>query len=191
MQSNKRAIVKRVNGCNPIFVATLLSSAALLLAPPARAQTDCKPVYDAVDKLTTVPSHAYEIETNPARPGSDASSVEMISTGGAIYIMMKGKWKKSPMSMADMHAQEEENWKTAKNISCKHLRDESVKGESAAVYSAHSETEDTKTDAQMWISKSKGLLLRQDDDVDIGGGEKHHRSIRYEYTNVQAPAVSP
>ena len=191
MQSNKRAIARRANLCKPIFVAILLSSAALLISPAARAQGDCKPVYDAVDKLTTVPSHAYQTETNPARPGSDAGGAELISTGGAVYVMMKGKWKKSPMSMADVHKQEEENLKTAKNISCKHLRDESVKGESAVVYSAHTETEDTKADAQMWISKSKGLLLRQEEDVDIGGGDERHMSIRYEYTNVQAPAVSP
>ncbi len=191
MRRRKRRIVGSANLWNAVLAAAWLCSAAFLISPPARAQSDCKILRDAVDKLTTVPSHAYETETNPARPGSDASSVEMISTGGAIYITMNGKWKKSPMSMADMHAQEEENWKTAKNISCKHLRDDSVKGESATVYSAHSETEDTKTDAQMWISKSKGLLLRQEDDVDIGGGEKHHRSIRYEYANVQAPAVSP
>lgn len=191
MQSNKRAIARRANLCKPIFVAILLSSAALLISPAARAQGDCKILRDATDKQTTVPSHAYVTETNPASPGSDASSVETISTGGAIYVTMKGKWEKSPMSMAAMHAQEEENWKTAKTISCKRLRDESVKGESATVYSMHSETDDAKADSQVWISKSKGLLLRQEEDVDLGDGDKRHHSIRYEYTNVQAPAVSP
>jgi hypothetical protein len=191
MQSNKRAIARRANICKPIFVAALLCSAALLFSPAARAQGDCKIVRDALDKLTTVPSHAYETETNPARPGSDASSVEMITTGGAIYITMKGKWKKSPMSAAAMHAQEEENWKTAKNISCKYLRDESVNGQSAAIYKTHNENEDTKEDGQVWVSKSKGLLLREEEDVDLGDGDKRHHSTRYEYANVQAPAVSP
>jgi hypothetical protein len=114
----------------------------------------------------------------------------MISTG-AIYITMKGKWEKSPMSAAAMRAQEEENWKTAKNVSCKYLRDESVNGQSAAVYSTHNENEDTKEDGQVWVSKSKGLLLRQEEDVEIGYGDKRHHSIRYEYTNIQAPPVSP
>ena len=191
MPWHRTLIARRANNGKSILVAALLSSAALLIPPAARAQGDCKAVYDATGKLATVASHAYETETNPARPGSDASSVEMISTGGAIYITMKGKWKKSPMSMAAIHAQEEENWKIAKSISCKHLRDESVKGESATVYSMHSETDHTKADAQVWISKSKGLLLRQEDDLDLGDGDKRHHSIRYEYTNVQAPAVSP
>ncbi len=191
MRRRKRRIVGSANLWNAVLVAAWLCSAAFLISPPARAQSDCKILRDAVDKLTTVPSHAYETETNPARPGSDASSVEMITTGGAIYITMKGKWEKSPMSAAAMQAQEDENWKTAKNVSCKYLRDESVNGQSAAVYKTHNEDADTKEDGQAWVSKSKGLLLRQEDDIDIGGGEKHHRSTRYEYTNIQAPAVSP
>ncbi len=191
MQCHKRGIAECANLWNTLLVVSWLSSAALLIPPAARAQSDCKPLYDASDKLLTGPSHGYQTETDPARPGSDVTNHEIIYTGGAIYVMTKGKWKKSPMSAAAVHAQEEENKKTAKNVSCKHLRDESVNGESAAVYSGHSETEDTKADTQTWISKSKGLLLRQEEDVDIGGGDKRHISIRYEYTNVRAPAVSP
>jgi len=191
MRWHQRAVVRRVNRCNAVLVAVLLCSAAFLLSPAARAQGDCKIVRDALDKLTTVPSHAYETETNPARPGSDARSVEMITTGGAIYITINGKWKKSPLSAAAMQAQQDENWKDAKNVSCKYLRDESVGGQSAAVYKTHNENEDTKEDGQVWVSKSKGLLLREEQDVDLGSGDKRHHSARYEYTNVQAPAVSP
>ena len=115
----------------------------------------------------------------------------MITTGGAIYITMKGKWKKSPLSAAAMRAQEDENWKTAKNVSCKYLRDESVNGQSAAVYKTHQDDETIKEDGQVWVSKSKGLPLRQEEDVDLGQGDKRHHSTRYEYNNVQAPAVSP
>lgn len=191
MPWHKTPIARRANRRKSIFVAVLLYLAALLISPDARAQSDCKPVHDATDNLNTVPSHGYQTETNPARPGSDASSSEIIHTGGAIYVMMKGKWKKSPMSSADMRAQEEENWKTAKNVSCKYLRDESVNGQLAAVYKTHNENEDTKEDGQVWVSKSKGLVLREEEDVDIGGGDKRHISTRYEYGNVQAPAVSP
>lgn len=191
MQSNRRVIARRSNPCKSIFVAALLCSAAILLSPAARAQGDCKPVRDAIDKLTTVSSHAYETQSNPAQAGTGATNHEVIRTGDTIYVLMNGKWKKSPMSSADMRAQEEENWKNAKNVSCKHLRDESVKGESAAVYSTHNENEDSKEDGQIWVSKSKGLPLREEQEVDLGSGDKHHMSIRYEYTNVQAPAVSP
>lgn len=191
MHSIERTITKLANPRKPIFAAALLCSVALLLSPAARAQADCKPVRDAIDKLSTVSSHAYETQTDPARSGTGATNHEVIRAGNTIYVLMNGKWKKSPMSSADMRAQEEENWKNAKNVSCKHVRDESVKGESAAVYSTHNENEDTKEDGQIWVSKSKGLPLREEQDVDLGYGEKHHMSIRYEYANVQAPAVSP
>ena len=191
MQSNTRAIARRANLCKLVSVAALLCSAALVFSPSARAQGDCKPVRDAIEKMSTVSSHAYETESNPARAGTGVTNHEVISTGGTVYVLMSGKWKKSPMSSADMRAQEEENWKNAKNVSCKHLRDESVKGESAALYSTHNEDEDSKEDGQVWVSKSKGLPLREEQDVDLGSGDKHHMSIRYEYSNVQAPSVSP
>jgi hypothetical protein len=191
MQRHKRGIARRANLCGPIFGAAMLCSAAFVISPAARAQDNCKLVHDAIDKMSTVSSHAYETESNPARPGTGVTNHEVIRAGGTIYVMMNGKWKKSPMSSADMRAQEEENWKNAKNVSCKHLRDESVKDESAAVYSTHNENEDSKEDGQIWVSKSKGLPLREEQDTDLGSGDKHHMSIRYEYANVQAPAVSP
>jgi hypothetical protein len=54
-------------------------------------------------------------------------------------------------------------------ITCRYLREESVNGEAAAVYSQHVETENDKMDVQVWISKSKGLPLREELDVDVGG----------------------
>ncbi len=191
MQSNTKAIARRANLCKPVFVAALFCSAALVFSTAARAQGDCKTVHDAIGKSITLPSHAYEAETDPNRPSAGATKHEIIRTGGAIYVLTDEKWKKSPMSEADTRAQEEENWKTAKNVSCKYLRDESVNGQSAAVYKTHNENEDTKEDGQVWISKSKGLPLREEQDIDVGAGDKRHMSIRYEYTNVQAPAISP
>src|SRR5690349_12126792 len=128
MPWRKTSIARRANSGKSILVAALLSFVALLISPAARAQSDCKMVRDATDKLDTVANHAYETETNPARPGEGATNHEVIHAGGTIYIMIKGKWKKSPISEAQMRAQEEENWKTAKNVSCKYLRDESVNG---------------------------------------------------------------
>jgi hypothetical protein len=43
----------------------------------------------------------------------------------------------------------------------------------------------------MWISKSRGLVLRANSVMDTGTGEKSHSSARYEYTNVRAPAGVP
>jgi hypothetical protein len=57
------------------------------------------------------------------------------------------------------------------------------------VYSTHAERShpETKSDGQVWISKSKGLPLRNEMDIDGGDRIKNHHSVRYEYTNVQPP----
>jgi hypothetical protein len=59
------------------------------------------------------------------------------------------------------------------------------------VYGTHSERSDgghITSDGQVWISKSRGLPLRDEIDIDSGGpAGKNHYSGRYEYTNVQPP----
>ena len=86
-----------------------------------------------------------------------------------------------------MLEQEKENREHGK-ATCRYLREEVVGGEAAAVYSAHSENEDVKSDGQVWISKN-GLPLREELDIDIGDPGKMHHSIRYEYSNVQVPPM--
>ena len=81
-------------------------------------------------------------------------------------------------------------WEKLKNVSCRAVRDESVNGESATVYSFHVENPAGVHDGQFWISKSKGFLLREDLDMQKPGqGGKDHTSIRFDYNNVQAPKV--
>jgi hypothetical protein len=62
------------------------------------------------------------------------------------------------------------------------VRNESVAGEAAMLYTMRHEDEDTKEDAHIWVSKSRGLLLRDEQDVVVGGeAGKEHRSTRFEY----------
>jgi hypothetical protein len=74
-----------------------------------------------------------------------------------------------------------------------YLRDEAVNGETAAVYSIHSENADQKSDGQVWISKTNGLILRKEFDIDLsdmgpyGEAQRDHYSVRYEHTNVRPP----
>ena len=86
-----------------------------------------------------------------------------------------------------MLKQEQENIQNAKT-SCRHVRDEVVNGEAAALYMAHAENEGVKSDAQTWVSKSRGLPLKTEEDIDTGDGDKRHMSIRYDYSNVRPPA---
>jgi hypothetical protein len=144
----------------------------------------CKPVFDANHKTLDTPNHMYT-----DRPGGDGNRAtgEMITINGERYIQVKGAWRKSPMTVAATKAQEEENIKNAKVLSCKKTGDDSVNGEPATVYTEHSENDDTKSDGKIWVSKSRGLLLKEELVLDSGDAGKQQVSIRYEYGNVKAP----
>jgi len=169
----------------------LLAALCLATVPVfARAQTipaACRPLIDARKKQIMTPNHSYMTE-GPASPGGKATTHEGISTGGVTYIMYGGKWRRSPLSPQAMLVQLDSNLTTAKVYTCQHVSDESVAGVPAAVYTAHTDNEGVKADARIWVAKGSGLVLRTEEDVDTGEGDKHHLSIRYEYTNVRAPA---
>jgi len=155
----------------------------------ARAQSECKAAFEANDKLITTPHHGFTTRSAVSK-ADKPEPMENIFVGGVYYIQHRGKWMKSPMTAEQMKQQQEENRKNAKNTSCRYVRDEPVNGEAAAVYKVHSETEDTKSDSLIWISNAKGLILREEEDLDAGG-DKMHMVTRFEYSNVTAPKVSP
>jgi hypothetical protein len=168
------------------FLAVWLAvlAACSFSTPALGADAACQTLFDTRFKLFSVPSHSYTIET---LPGGKSQSSEGIFANGAIYVLMKGKWIHSRMTPQDMLKQEEENIRDSKST-CRHVRDEMVNGEAAALYMGHSENDGVKSDAQTWISKSRGLPLKTEEDIDTGDGDKRHMSIRYEYGNVQVPA---
>jgi hypothetical protein len=68
------------------------------------------------------------------------------------------------------------------------VRNESVNGEAAAVYSMRRETDIANENGLIWISRTGGLALREEIDMDYGGSlEKMHLIARYEYSNVKPP----
>jgi outer membrane lipoprotein-sorting protein len=166
-------------------VAALAAGIALAGAAPAAAQSGCQAVDAAQDKILTIPTHLYTSSTISS--GKVTRETEIIYVGGASFVKTGGKWSRSPMSAKDMADQERENRKNSK-YSCKYLRDEVVGGEAAAVYSVHTENEEIKSDGTIWLSKSKGVPLKQDLAIDTGGGgAPDHYLSRYEYANVTAP----
>ena len=66
--------------------------------------------------------------------------------------------------------------------SCTWLRDETVAGQSAAVYREQYKGPTGQTDATIWISKSSGHLLREEEDGDIKGKGKGHISYHWSST---------
>jgi hypothetical protein len=170
-----------------VFTFVLLLTGATRLA----AQDPCQPTYDAMSKVMSTPTHLYSTYSSVASvPNSaDKHTTEIIYIGGATYVKLSGKWSRSPMTTQQVMQKEEENRKVSKTT-CKYLRDEAVNGEAAAVYSTHSDRADMgiKSDGQIWISKSKGLPLKNEIDITSDGSTNHH-STRYEYANVQVPRL--
>ena len=150
----------------------------LIGATPVAAQGDCQLVLDAGSKVLDTPAHLYFT----MNMGGTTQTLESIYAAGAIYVKSGGKWGPSPMSMQESKELDQKNRQTNKTT-CRYLKDEPVNGEMAAVYSMHSES--TKSDAQVWISKAKGLLLREE--ADLPEPSKMHMSERIEYGNIKPP----
>ena len=167
------------------ILALLISIAMLSLVPSARAADSCKPVFDALLKVAATPNHSY---TTTANGGKQAAAETIFANGQKyIYIQVRGKWMRLPVTSQDVIEQEKEKEQQGKST-CQLLRTESVNGEAATLYSVHREYEGTTEDGQMWVSKSSGLLLRVEEDVTVKNNQvKEHRSTRFEYQNIQAP----
>jgi hypothetical protein len=179
------------------FCFAMGSGASAFALPPVRTggrdfsatPAECKAVDEATDKLFSVPHRLYMTETAGFTNGKPRQS-ELIFVGGVSYVHVSNKWIKSPVTAQEQREQQEKNRSTAKNQSCRHLRDESVNGEAAVVYAAHAENQGTVADVQVWISRSRGLVLKQEEDFgEVGAKNKKHISIRYEYGNIQAPEM--
>lgn len=170
-------------------VLSIVLGLALVSAPARALEGACKPVFDAMGLMAATPTHVYTTETAAFHAGGKPTSGEAIYVGGAVYVKVNGKWIRSASTPEEMLQQEPETQEHAK-ATCRYLHQESMNGEAANVYSMHSDTEDAKLDAQLWISRTKRLPLREELDIDIGGKMgKSHRSTRYEYGNVLPPQM--
>lgn len=124
------------------------------------AQDSCQPVFDALDKVFTTPSHSYSTYTVQGR----TINGEAIYTQGKAFDLEDGKWMLSPKGPKEAMQEEAEHRKHGA-VTCKIVDEESVNGQWATLYSLHGKTERTTAEAQLWIAKSTGLLLREDMDI--------------------------
>jgi hypothetical protein len=170
----------------PIALAAFAACLSMFLCAGVAHADDCSALYAAMNKVITTPAHLYS--TNVAGYNKNVpENTEMIYSGGSIYVLVKGKWTRSAMTSAAMVAQQQENQHNQK-ATCQHVRDESVNGEAASVYQSHTESDGDKTDVTVWISKSKGVPLKEEYDLDVGGAAgKSHNTIRFDYNNVKPP----
>ena len=173
--------------------AALLAAPAALAAPPTMSpgvastpvmttSASCQPLLAAVEKQAKVPSHSYLTATRNAK----STSTETIATGGTIYVMIHGQWMHSPRTPQDL--EKERAASLGKEAVCTFLRDETVEGDTAAVYHVQG---GPKEESTMWISKTHGLPVKTERDTELGVGNgpkvKTHMATRYEYDRVTVP----
>lgn len=168
---------------NYVLALSVLSLLVMGQVTTARAADSCQPVFDALMKVATTPSHSYTTTTSSGR----SAEAETIFAKGQKYIQVRGKWMRIPVTSQDVLEQEKEKEEKGKST-CQLLRREPVNGEAASLYSVHREYEEVKEDGQMWVSKGNGLLLRVEEDFDNKDNKaKDHRSTRFEYGNIRPP----
>jgi hypothetical protein len=171
------------------WISSIIFAALASIGTPAAIadDTSCKPVFDAISRLVKTPNHQFLIQSSDA-PGSTPQAGEMIFTGKTTYILHDGRWQTSKITPEETLKQDEENRKNSKTR-CRALRDESVEGVSATVYTLHSESEAGKSDGLIWISKATALPLHQKIDLAMDGiAEKNHVDTRFVYSGVEPPA---
>lgn len=147
----------------------------------AAAQTPaCKPVTDAMLKAVTTPHHA-----------SDGSQKhETIVADNTLYVLIRGQWRKSPLTPQEQLKQEQDNIRSAKVYACTALRSETVNGVAAVAYKVHSETPDVGTsDGIVWIAPSLGLPVKTEEDITPLAGPRMHIAIVWDYKDIHAPVV--
>lgn len=166
-----------------VFTFSLLSLLMIGQAATAHAASSCQPVFEAMAKIVVTPSHSYTTRTG----GSITADSETIYVDGKAYMRARGRWMLSPATPQEVLDELKENQEQGKHT-CQILRSELIGAEPVTVYSIRSETEIFKEDSQMWISKTTGRVLKEEQDVDMGGKiGKEHRSARFEYKDVRAP----
>ena len=168
----------------PVF-AGFIAALCLCVVAPSRGADVCQTIAGATSKIWSIPVHIYAT----TQIGASTKTSEVIYTGGAngpIYVMVNGRWRRSTLTVAQMKSQEEARDKS--HQTCQYVRDDAVNGEAAAVYTSHADMgDDVKANSTIWISKSRNVPLKMESDT-IAAGDKTHTSVRYDYSNVQAPS---
>jgi hypothetical protein len=161
-------------------VAVLLGIAGMFAATGASAD-DCDAVMTATLAQMNIPYRATISFSN--LNGKPATS-EMIYAGGKIYVQLNGAWQVSPMTVQEMTDQMKTNYKTSKH-SCQHVGDDSVGGQATSVYTASFQSPHSHSDNRIWISRSRGMLLKTS--AHIIEGNQTMTTI-YKYDNIRPPA---
>lgn len=177
----------------PAARALVAATGALLAATAAPARADnatCRELLEALVRQLQTPNHAYTTQ-RASFTGNTPRAGEIVTLDGMRWILAGRQWHAHPLDVKAEAAtlrQRLEASMAAGRMRCEKAGTDTVDGDAAVVYTAHqvldedSGTSDTRT----WVSRSRGLPVRQT--VDLSEG-KSHTDLRWDYGNVQAPAA--
>ncbi|HEX3429651.1 MAG TPA: hypothetical protein VHT03_02100 [Rhizomicrobium sp.] len=184
------------------IAAWIVFGAGLCAVTPALAMDPaCQAPLAVQTDLRNRPFHMYitsEMKFSGGRLSAAAASIgvagarksEEIWTGKDVYVLNNGRWIEMNTSFAEMQkdaTDDPDSRKAREAERCAALPDETVYGQSAAVYRMHTHNLERDVDTKIWVSKSSRLLLKSEFTTNAGS-TKNFATSRYEYTGVQAPA---
>src|SRR5208282_839150 len=82
------------------FLSLLLMMLAAAIS--AHAADSCQPVFDALTKVVTTPSHSYTTHAGTSAHGGAPTESETIYVDGKVYIRARGRWMQSPVTAAEV-----------------------------------------------------------------------------------------
>lgn len=138
----------------------------------------CKPLMAAMEKSVRA-DHSTTTQTGK-------EIVTGITAGGANYIQMGGKWRKSPMTAAQNIQRSQENLRNAKVYTCQPAGELMVDGTPGTKYLAHTESDFGTVDSVIVVGKGNSLVL-QVENITKFDGRANHYVTKYTYGSIKAP----
>lgn len=149
-------------------------------ALPARAD-DCAAIMSGMFAQAKVP---YISNSTTSQAGQPAVHVQMVVTGGKMYVEVMGAWHSTPYSAQDVIDRTTQNQKKTKQT-CQKTGAEAVNGEAATLYTEHEDNSGKVADSRVWISDRSGLPLKLEMRF---GGLPMTQTSEFRYDNIQPPA---
>jgi hypothetical protein len=163
-------------------LAIVLGVVAVFEYGPAHA-AGCPAIEAASIKQATTP---YHMTMDRGEMGGSRS--ELIQTATTTYALIREKWVSIPYDPQERIKDMKESAEDQK-IACQSVGHETVDGQRTDHYTAQTTSDEGTSSGDVWISSDTGLIVREHMTL-TEDGKKTTRDVRFDYSNVIAPAES-
>ncbi len=186
----------------PVLVCGVFGFLGLGLAGARADDAACKGLADAMLTNAKTPYHSVGTISfdpkDPPVPGSasapSAIATETIFTGTQVFVKLpNGQWKDVHADLADLQSRVRQS--ATSFTDCAHLANDKVDGKDLAVYTGSDKTDTINVATKVWVTPDSDALVRSETDIagptaPDGKVRHQHLSLRYDYNDIKAPAVS-